>query len=52
MHWVTVIRYTHNKITQDGRKEPLEIKLNKDQTSLGEISKAINDADSGISGYR
>ncbi|HBJ0332680.1 TPA: flagellar filament capping protein FliD [Escherichia coli] len=37
------------KITQDGRKEPLEIKLNKDQTSLDEISKAINDADSGIS---
>ena len=37
------------KITQEGRKEPLEIKLNKDQTSLDEISKAINDADSGIS---
>lgn len=37
------------KITQDGSKEPLEIKLNKDQTSLDEISKAINDADSGIS---
>ena len=37
------------KITQDGRKEPLEIKLNKDQTSLDEISKTINDADSGIS---
>lgn len=37
------------KITQEGRKEPLEIKLNEDQTSLDEISKAINDADSGIS---
>lgn len=37
------------KITQDGRKEPLEIKLNKDQTSLDEISKANADADSGIS---
>ena len=33
------------KIEQKGRKEPLEIKLTKDQTSLD----AINDADSGIS---
>ncbi|MGE9805923.1 flagellar filament capping protein FliD, partial [Escherichia coli] len=31
------------KITQEGRKEPLEIKLNKYQTSLDEIRKAIND---------
>lgn len=39
------------KIEQPGRgnKEPLTIKLNKDQTSLDDISKAINDTDSGIS---
>ncbi|ECC3874241.1 flagellar filament capping protein FliD [Salmonella enterica] len=37
------------KIEQPGRKEPLEITLNKDQTSLDDISKAINDKDSGIS---
>lgn len=37
------------KIEQPGRKEPLEIKLKSNQTSLDDISKAINDADSGIS---
>ena len=37
------------KIEQPGRKEPLEIKLTKDQTSLEGIRDAINDADSGIS---
>ncbi|HDX5342576.1 TPA: flagellar filament capping protein FliD [Citrobacter sedlakii] len=37
------------KIEQAGRKEPLEIKLSKDQTSLEGIRDAINDADSGIS---
>ncbi|EDX6526517.1 flagellar filament capping protein FliD [Salmonella enterica subsp. enterica serovar Adelaide] len=37
------------KIEQKGRKEPLEIKLTKDQTSLEGIRDAINDADSGIS---
>ena len=37
------------KIEQLGRKEPLEIKLKSNQTSLDDISKAINDADSGIS---
>lgn len=36
-------------IDQPGRDEPLEIKLGSDQTSLDDISKAINDADSGIS---
>lgn len=37
------------KIEQPGRDEPLEITLNSNQTSLDDISKAINDADSGIS---
>ncbi|EBK3498114.1 flagellar filament capping protein FliD [Salmonella enterica subsp. enterica serovar Enteritidis] len=37
------------KIEQKDRKEPLEIKLTKDQTSLEGIRDAINDADSGIS---
>lgn len=36
------------KIEQAGRKEPLEIKLTSDQTSLEGIRDAINDADSGI----
>ena len=37
------------KIEQPGRKEPLEIKLSQDKTTLDDISKAINDTDSGIS---
>ena len=37
------------KIEQPGRKEPLEIKLSQDKTTLDDISKAINDSDSGIS---
>ncbi|CAH6038926.1 flagellar filament capping protein FliD [Citrobacter koseri] len=36
------------KIEQNGRKEPLEIKLSSDQTSLEGIRDAINDTDSGI----
>ncbi len=36
-------------ISQPGRKEPLEIKLGKGETSLEDIRDAINDADSGIS---
>ncbi|KFC81652.1 flagellar filament capping protein FliD [Buttiauxella agrestis] len=36
-------------INQPGRKEPLEIKLSDDQTSLNGIRDAINTADSGIS---
>ncbi|QMR47362.1 flagellar filament capping protein FliD [Citrobacter freundii] len=37
------------KIEQPGRKEPLEIKLSQEKTTLDDISKAINDTDSGIS---
>lgn len=37
------------KIEQPGRKEQLEIKLSQDKTTLDDISKAINDTDSGIS---
>lgn len=36
-------------INQPGRKEPLEIKLSDDQTSLNGIRDAINTADSGVS---
>jgi len=36
-------------ISQPGRKEPLEIKLGKGETSLEDIRDAINDADSGVS---
>ncbi len=36
-------------INQPGRKEPLEIKLTDDQTSLNGIRDAINAADSGVS---
>lgn len=36
-------------INQPGRKEPLEIKLTDDQTSLNGIRDAINKADSGVS---
>ncbi len=36
------------KIEQPGRKEPLEIKLDKGDTSMEAIRDAINDADSGI----
>ncbi|HCB2603020.1 TPA: flagellar filament capping protein FliD [Citrobacter koseri] len=37
------------KIEQPGRKEPLEIKLDKGDTSMEAVRDAINDADSGIS---
>lgn len=36
------------KIEQPGRKEPLEIKLDKGDTSMEAVRDAINDADSGI----
>lgn len=36
-------------IYQTSRKEPLEIKLNSDQTSLEGIRDAINEADGGVS---
>ena len=36
-------------IKQDGKDEPLEIKLSKDQTSLASLRDAINNANGGVS---